>query len=123
SLRDCHGVVIAGLNEWMNGCMSVVDRSYFSYQVAAGRMTSECNVWLVIRKSRVTTRSIFPSGDSSRHLTSFGRNPSGVSSAPTVLSTPRRCLRKYCSPFALEDRKSTRLNSSHVSISYAVFCL
>src|SRR5699024_12620948 len=24
---------------------------------------------------------------------------------------------------ALEDRKSTRLNSSHVSISYAVFCL
>src|SRR5699024_12384250 len=23
---------------------------------------------------------------------------------------------------ALEDRKSTRLNSSHVSISYAVFC-
>src|SRR5699024_5336356 len=25
--------------------------------------------------------------------------------------------------FALRDRKSTRLNSSHVSISYAVFCL
>src|SRR5699024_12829053 len=24
--------------------------------------------------------------------------------------------------FTLEDRKSTRLNSSHVSISYAVFC-
>src|SRR5437868_8263300 len=24
---------------------------------------------------------------------------------------------------AVEDRKSTRLNSSHVSISYAVFCL
>src|SRR5690606_41483485 len=25
--------------------------------------------------------------------------------------------------FAAEDRKSTRLNSSHVKISYAVFCL
>src|SRR5690349_23094067 len=25
--------------------------------------------------------------------------------------------------FAVEDRKSTRLNSSHVEISYAVFCL
>src|SRR5438067_3694610 len=25
--------------------------------------------------------------------------------------------------FYLQDRKSTRLNSSHVSISYAVFCL
>src|SRR5690625_7018372 len=27
------------------------------------------------------------------------------------------------SPDRLEDRKSTRLNSSHVAISYAVFCL
>src|SRR5690349_22203104 len=26
-------------------------------------------------------------------------------------------------PHALRDRKSTRLNSSHVEISYAVFCL
>src|SRR5258707_4719099 len=26
-------------------------------------------------------------------------------------------------PAALEDRKSTRLNSSHANISYAVFCL
>src|SRR5690606_40133074 len=26
-------------------------------------------------------------------------------------------------PLAYEDRKSTRLNSSHVKISYAVFCL
>src|SRR5690606_39927468 len=26
-------------------------------------------------------------------------------------------------PLATEDRKSTRLNSSHVKISYAVFCL
>src|SRR4051812_49917766 len=26
-------------------------------------------------------------------------------------------------PFAAGDRKSTRLNSSHMSISYAVFCL
>src|SRR5689334_24513281 len=27
------------------------------------------------------------------------------------------------SPYAIDDRKSTRLNSSHSSISYAVFCL
>src|SRR5690625_6817538 len=26
-------------------------------------------------------------------------------------------------PFMCKDRKSTRLNSSHVAISYAVFCL
>src|SRR5699024_12472605 len=31
-----------------------------------------------------------------------------------------KLIREYTSPL---DRKSTRLNSSHVSISYAVFCL
>src|SRR5690349_22105206 len=40
-----------------------------------------------------------------------------------------RCLRGLTSPPQLrmnrrrKDRKSTRLNSSHVEISYAVFCL
>src|SRR5690606_7274685 len=34
------------------------------------------------------------------------------------------CALSYVSSFLLpEDRKSTRLNSSHVKISYAVFCL
>src|SRR5690348_17722612 len=33
-------------------------------------------------------------------------------------------LLRFCAAFAvLIDRKSTRLNSSHPSISYAVFCL
>src|SRR5437868_12621984 len=31
--------------------------------------------------------------------------------------------RSQLSPLSKTDRKSTRLNSSHVSISYAVFCL
>src|SRR2546426_7826289 len=41
-----------------------------------------------------------------------------------------RTPRTFCAPCALEpqdgpppDRKSTRLNSSHLVISYAVFCL
>src|SRR5436853_3567128 len=42
---------------------------------------------------------------------------------------PRRCARwhracpKSRPPGAPTDRKSTRLNSSHLGISYAVFCL
>src|SRR5699024_1127856 len=32
-------------------------------------------------------------------------------------------ISSLCLPWSLLDRKSTRLNSSHVSISYAVFCL
>src|SRR3712207_7500040 len=35
----------------------------------------------------------------------------------------RRVPRPYNPPHAPEDRKSTRLNSSHANISYAVFCL
>src|SRR3712207_7794175 len=39
------------------------------------------------------------------------------------LKRANRCM-KTCSPsLSLRDRKSTRLNSSHANISYAVFCL
>src|SRR6266496_6278281 len=42
----------------------------------------------------------------------------------TRRSRPAGCGRELPSPPAPgEDRKSTRLNSSHVEISYAVFCL
>src|SRR5688500_19818423 len=34
-----------------------------------------------------------------------------------------KILQGYRSPFDATDRKSTRLNSSHLVISYAVFCL
>src|SRR3712207_6999898 len=42
-----------------------------------------------------------------------------------VRNAPRRDQRKYwlSSCFELVDRKSTRLNSSHANIPYAVFCL
>src|SRR5256885_3029950 len=33
------------------------------------------------------------------------------------------CSGERCKHFAAGDRKSTRLNSSHLVISYAVFCL
>src|SRR3712207_7797170 len=32
-------------------------------------------------------------------------------------------LARHCRPANHQDRKSTRLNSSHANISYAVFCL
>src|SRR5262245_65361585 len=36
---------------------------------------------------------------------------------------PAGPLRRRCAGAPAEDRKSTRLNSSHLGISYAVFCL
>src|SRR5204863_4861843 len=38
-------------------------------------------------------------------------------------SLGRRCLGSCVTASRFRDRKSTRLNSSHVEISYAVFCL
>src|SRR5690625_6872117 len=48
---------------------------------------------------------------------SVGAHPSDDGPEPTVADLVRLAQ----SPLA--DRKSTRLNSSHVAISYAVFCL
>src|SRR5699024_11983071 len=56
------------------------------------------------------------------HRSSAGR--CGCRRTATRSRRGRRCRQKWtvrC--IRREDRKSTRLNSSHVSISYAVFCL
>src|SRR5690625_6405050 len=48
----------------------------------------------------------------------------GVFALLAVVHHPRRWGRRVYAGFGLlADRKSTRLNSSHVAISYAVFCL
>src|SRR2546428_8232264 len=65
---------------------------------------------------------------------SFVRNRDGCRSARQIRTrggasrqsrAPLRIgsLRARCEPRARRDRKSTRLNSSHDQISYAVFCL
>src|SRR5438477_9406462 len=46
-----------------------------------------------------------------------------VAFAQNVLETPKHVFAVGNAPFGALDRKSTRLNSSHMSISYAVFCL
>src|SRR5439155_1657231 len=57
---------------------------------------------------------------------SMSRAPSPRRTTNTSLSPPRARCRAWAaaiSRFIRSDRKSTRLNSSHVAISYAVFCL
>src|SRR5256885_6134508 len=44
-------------------------------------------------------------------------------SSRAVIRTSRRNRTSLALPRGPEDRKSTRLNSSHLVISYAVFCL
>src|SRR3712207_7812027 len=47
--------------------------------------------------------------------------PRQAASSATTATSPAAVARGYLA--LLTDRKSTRLNSSHANISYAVFCL
>ena len=74
---------MAGLNECTNGCMSVVLRSCFSYQVAAGSTTSEkTSCWSA--GSPGSSRSSFPRGP--RHaIDVLGRGRPGSRRAQRVV--------------------------------------
>src|SRR5690606_32116235 len=58
-----------------------------------------------------------------QHQTLKGARPSQVSVCVFFFSSSVGDGRQSLSALRLIDRKSTRLNSSHVKISYAVFCL
>src|SRR5256885_3162253 len=51
------------------------------------------------------------------------QRPSGECHAGTWSSPENGVPSGQTAPFGVKDRKSTRLNSSHLVISYAVFCL
>ena len=93
--------------------MSLVLRSFFSYQVAVGSTMSEYRQVVLMRKSSVTTRSSLPSGALSCHTTSVGLASSAPRSLPcTPWLVPSRCLRKYSWPLPEEPRMLERQTNS-----------
>src|SRR3712207_7404396 len=64
--------------------------------------------------------TLFPYATLFRSSRTPGRRVSAESSAATTARPPWQWNSTQSSPV---DRKSTRLNSSHANISYAVFCL
>src|SRR5207253_11274514 len=54
---------------------------------------------------------------------SLARSPKIRSSIAPISATSSLALPQRLDVAEIGDRKSTRLNSSHVAISYAVFCL
>src|SRR5690606_40590731 len=56
-------------------------------------------------------------------LTGAGHSASDALAQSVVAGSEMAWSRAYAAARAAGDRKSTRLNSSHVKISYAVFCL
>src|SRR5699024_11835515 len=95
----------------------------------ARRPTLPLSPYTTLFRSKGWHYEIFSGGDSTVlrniKMISLGRRPERL--PPGVMSKAREELRD--SPLRLSDilnsrdRKSTRLNSSHVSISYAVLCL
>ena len=105
SLLASHGGSIAGVKAWTNGCMSVEERSCFSYHVAAGRTMSDSSVVDVIRKSAESEQVELALGGlvAPPHLGRPRRR--GVLAAHDVRWVPSRCLRKYSLPLAEEPMR------------------
>src|SRR6266581_3975485 len=80
------------------------------------KLPAEHVVWLVIGMGLLRDRSI---AQVVHHLDLVVPTPSGVRRRVTNAAIVQARDQLGAAP----DRKSTRLNSSHPSISYAVFCL
>src|SRR5437899_325217 len=90
-------------NQWSN----------FVHARVAPVLTVEDEIWAAY----LVLIELMKSG-STTYLAAGSYNP-----GPVLEAIPRVGLRGFESRRTFEDRKSTRLNSSHLGISYAVFCL
>src|SRR5215208_7543680 len=85
------------------------------YGVSSSSFFSFSFFFLMIRRPPRST--LFP-------YTTLFRSPRGCARQRSAAAHPRRAdVGAGSQPDPRGDRKSTRLNSSHVAISYAVFCL
>src|SRR5438874_9900469 len=87
-----------------------------------------CLYFLMIRRPPRSTlfpyTTLFRSGDRTRHGARGAPDPKDLRGAAVELDVDQIHLADGALDSVREiDRKSTRLNSSHVEISYAVFCL
>src|SRR3712207_7375616 len=73
-------------------------------------------------RSDVRTTEVRRNGRPTRHAAKVRAAPPSRSRLELASSARGRRLRRRAR-LTLRDRKSTRLNSSHANISYAVFCL
>src|ERR1035438_6111996 len=82
----------------------------------------------IVKRRTHTTAAAHSLRSKARSRNRTNRNISETKSAPNkpldiaamIVRAPRNC---HCGPsYGCTDRKSTRLNSSHLGISYAVFC-
>src|ERR1035441_10901754 len=98
---------------WITASVSLKLTTPFALEIPLGRSTILNEAFCNCRRPLITGFALLPVTDA------FSSTPpeermSGFSAC----NTPNFTLPSTC-----RDRKSTRLNSSHLGISYAVFCL
>src|SRR6267143_6042810 len=76
-----------------------------------------------LRETRVTFAELGAGSISLQGVQSTAGLDLGIRKDEVVVSAVLHLRLTYSPSLIPEDRKSTRLNSSHSSISYAVFCL
>src|SRR2546426_2664489 len=100
-------------------------------------MTTDSKIWVSELNARPEIRSAFPRATVRFYDTTLrdGEQTVGVVLSPQQkleiarklddlgISRIEAGFPRVCGRFPVLDRKSTRLNSSHLVISYAVFCL
>src|SRR5699024_12209058 len=106
----------------MPGCASSCSGSQVDFPAPVGALNNTCGAQSrAVSNSGKTAATGNDDTKRSRGLTFFAPHCSiaVIHNRVPHMSEPQRLF------FAIDlpDRKSTRLNSSHVSISYAVFCL
>src|SRR5439155_4437947 len=105
------------------------NKHYHTLQINTPTPTSLPIFFLIIRRPPRSTLFPYTTLFRSRPHTAHPESPAGNScSSPKSAAPPRTPgspPRSRATPTSAKnkDRKSTRLNSSHVAISYAVFCL
>src|SRR6266850_5838246 len=77
--------------------------------------------WFLLRYPMSLMRNDVPYGSWTVSWSNVGRSISRP--AKKLLDTAGEVPKRYRTSHPYRDRKSTRLNSSHLVISYAVFCL
>src|SRR5207302_8552550 len=90
-----------------------------------------CSVYVLFhsRRPRLRSSTLFPyttlfRSDGAAGGSAVNAPPGAGSAKKSVVPPPGALSAQIRPPWASRiDRKSTRLNSSHVKISYAVFCL
>src|SRR5699024_12688387 len=88
-------------------------------------ITTLCPYTTLFRSTNVVNVILvdFRGFDTFGEITVLGVAALGIAALLRGLRLPSPAADEEGRPWAVEDRKSTRLNSSHVSISYAVFCM